>query len=65
MEYLTKGRELQHHKFHSNLKMKHSLMSRVKAVLDVYSEVMKKKDKADEGTRYVLEAVSPSLSKMH
>ena len=40
-------------------------MSRVKAVLDVYSEVMKKKDKADEGTRYALEAVSPSLSKMH
>ena len=29
----------------SNWMMKHSFMSRVKAVLDVYSEVMKKKDK--------------------
>ena len=31
----------------NNLKTKHSLMSRVKAVLDVYSEVTKKKDKND------------------
>ena len=31
----------------NNLKTKHSLMSRVKAVLDVYSEVTEKKDKDD------------------
>jgi len=63
VEYLTKGRELQHHMFHSNLKMSHGLMSRVKAVLDVYDGVMEK-GKVDESTRKALEAVSSSLPKV-
>jgi hypothetical protein len=42
LEYWTRDRDLQHHMFHSNLKMTHGLMSRVKTVLEAYKEAFAK-----------------------
>ena len=52
--YLTKNRELDRHMFHSIWKKMNGLMPRVKAILDVYCEVMKK-DMNDDETRKALE----------
>lgn len=40
LKYWKRGRELQHSMFHSNLKVAHGLMSRVKSVLAVYGHAM-------------------------
>jgi len=42
MKYWSRGRELQHNMFHSNLKLTHGLMSRVKMVMDAYKDVLAK-----------------------
>jgi len=42
LEYWNRDRDLQHHMFHSNLKMTHGLMSRVKTVMEAYKEAMSK-----------------------
>jgi len=42
LEYWTRDRDLQHHMFHSNLKMTHGLMSRVKTVMEAYKEAFNK-----------------------
>lgn len=42
LEYWSRDRDLQHHMFHSNLKMTHGLMSRVKSVLEAYKEAFNK-----------------------
>jgi len=42
LEYWTRDRDLQHHMFHSNLKMTHGLMSRVKTVIEAYKEAFTK-----------------------
>jgi len=42
LEYWTRDRDLQHHMFHSNLKMTHGLMSRVKTVMEAYKEAFTK-----------------------
>ena len=55
VEHLTKDQKLEHHILHNNLKMTNGLMSQVKAVLNVYSE-MTKKGMADDEL---------SLPKMH
>lgn len=36
LTYFNRGRDLQHNLFHANLKVTHSMMSRVKTVMDVY-----------------------------
>lgn len=38
LEYWSRDRDLEHHMFHSNLKMTHGLMSRVKSVIEAYKE---------------------------
>lgn len=43
LKYWKRGRELQHSMFHSNLKMAHGLMSRVKHVLAAYGHAMDNK----------------------
>jgi len=40
LKFWTAGRSLQHDMFHSNLKLTHGLMSRVKTVMDAYKQVM-------------------------
>lgn len=40
VKFWTRGRELQHDMFHSNLKLTHGLMSRVKTVMDAYKQVL-------------------------
>jgi hypothetical protein len=42
LDYWNRDRDLQHHMFHSNLKMTHGLMSRVKTVIEAYKEVSSK-----------------------
>lgn len=42
LDYWNRDRDLQHHMFHSNLKMTHGLMSRVKTVIEAYKEVASK-----------------------
>lgn len=42
LEYWTRDRDLQHHMFHSNLKMTHGLMSRVKTVIEAYKQAFAK-----------------------
>lgn len=42
IKYWSRGRELQHNMFHSNLKLTHGLMSRVKMVMDAYQDVLAK-----------------------
>jgi len=40
LKFWTRGRELQHDMFHSNLKLTHGLMSRVKSVMEAYKQVL-------------------------
>lgn len=40
LKFWTRGRELQHDMFHSNLKLTHGLMSRVKTVMEAYKQVL-------------------------
>jgi len=40
LKFWTRGRELQHDMFHSNLKLTHGLMSRVKTVMDAYKQML-------------------------
>jgi len=42
LDYWNRDRDLQHHMFHSNLKMTHGLMSRVKTVIEAYKEAYSK-----------------------
>jgi len=42
LEYWNRDRDLQHHMFHSNLKMTHGLMSRVKTVMEAYQQAFAK-----------------------
>jgi len=42
LKYWSRGREIQHGMFHSNLKMTHGLMSRVRTVIDAYKDVLEK-----------------------
>lgn len=42
LTYFKRGRDLQHSMFHSNLKIAHGLMSRVKNVLEIYTESLAK-----------------------
>lgn len=40
LKFWTHGRELQHDMFHSNLKLTHGLMSRVKTVMEAYKQML-------------------------
>eukprot|EP00427_Karlodinium_veneficum_P058327 CAMPEP_0169380564 /NCGR_PEP_ID=MMETSP1017-20121227/40933_1 /TAXON_ID=342587 /ORGANISM="Karlodinium micrum, Strain CCMP2283" /LENGTH=207 /DNA_ID=CAMNT_0009480007 /DNA_START=123 /DNA_END=746 /DNA_ORIENTATION=+ len=40
LKFWTRGRELQHDMFHSNLKLTHGLMSRVKSVMEAYKQML-------------------------
>jgi hypothetical protein len=40
LKFWTRGRELQHDMFHSNLKLTHGLMSRVKTVMEAYQQML-------------------------
>merc|ERR1712194_458256 len=42
LKYWTVQRDLQHHMFHSSLKMTHGLMNKVKAVMEAYKEALAK-----------------------
>jgi len=42
LKYWTRQRDLQHHMFHSSLKMTHGLMNKVKAVMEAYKEALAK-----------------------
>jgi len=62
MKFWTRGRELQHDMFHSNLKLTHGLMSRVKTVMDAYKQVMAT-GKLDAGLTKVLHDTAASMPK--
>lgn len=62
LKFWTRGRELQHDMFHSNLKLTHGLMSRVKTVMEAYEQVLKT-GKLDAKLTKVLHATSSSLPK--
>jgi hypothetical protein len=62
LKFWTRGRELQHDMFHSNLKLTHGLMSRVKTVMEAYEQVLKT-GKLDAKLTNVLHATSSSLPK--
>jgi hypothetical protein len=62
MKFWTRGRELQHDMFHSNLKLTHGLMSRVKTVMDAYKQVMVT-GKLDAGLTKVLHDTAASMPK--
>lgn len=59
LAYWTRDRDLQHHMFHSNLKMTHGLMSRVKSVLEAYKEAFAK-GKIDPALMKKVRAMSPT-----
>eukprot|EP00747_Dinoflagellata_sp_TGD_P216136 gnl/TRDRNA2_/TRDRNA2_88733_c0_seq1.p1 gnl/TRDRNA2_/TRDRNA2_88733_c0~~gnl/TRDRNA2_/TRDRNA2_88733_c0_seq1.p1 ORF type:complete len:232 (+),score=75.40 gnl/TRDRNA2_/TRDRNA2_88733_c0_seq1:102-698(+) len=62
LKYWTEGRELQHQMFHSHLKMTHSMMERVRSVLDAYQQVLTK-GKLDPKVKQALHATAESLPK--
>eukprot|EP00746_Dinoflagellata_sp_MGD_P002456 gnl/MRDRNA2_/MRDRNA2_104768_c0_seq1.p1 gnl/MRDRNA2_/MRDRNA2_104768_c0~~gnl/MRDRNA2_/MRDRNA2_104768_c0_seq1.p1 ORF type:complete len:327 (-),score=92.15 gnl/MRDRNA2_/MRDRNA2_104768_c0_seq1:45-1025(-) len=59
LDYWNRDRDLQHHMFHSNLKMTHGLMSRVKTVIEAYSQAFKK-GKIDPALMKQVHAMSPT-----
>jgi hypothetical protein len=62
LKFWTQGRELQHDMFHSNLKLTHGLMSRVKTVMEAYKQVLAT-GKLDNKLTQVLHETSASLPK--
>lgn len=62
VKFWTQGRKLQHDMFHSNLKLTHGLMSRVKTVMDAYKQVLAT-GKLDPKLTKVLHQTSASLPK--
>lgn len=42
LQYWSRGREIEHSMFHSNLKMSHGLMQRVKTVMEAYTQALSK-----------------------
>jgi len=62
LKFWTRGRELQHDMFHSNLKLTHGLMARVKTVMDAYKQVLAT-GKLDPKLTKVLHETSASLPK--
>lgn len=60
MKFWTTGRSLQHDMFHSNLKLTHGLMSRVKTIMDAYKQVMVT-GKLDSKLTKVLHETSASM----
>eukprot|EP00418_Pyrodinium_bahamense_P074462 CAMPEP_0179101374 /NCGR_PEP_ID=MMETSP0796-20121207/46867_1 /TAXON_ID=73915 /ORGANISM="Pyrodinium bahamense, Strain pbaha01" /LENGTH=276 /DNA_ID=CAMNT_0020799223 /DNA_START=75 /DNA_END=905 /DNA_ORIENTATION=- len=60
IKYWTRGRALQHDMFHSNLRMAHGLMARVKTVLDAYGQAIQN-GKIDSKAAEKLRMVSSSL----
>lgn len=59
LAYWSRDRDLQHHMFHSNLKMTHGLMSRVKSVLEAYKEAFSK-GKIDPALMKKVQSMSPT-----
>jgi len=62
LKFWTTGRSLQHDMFHSNLKLTHGLMSRVKTIMDAYKQVMTT-GKLDPKLTQVLHETSAKLPK--
>lgn len=62
VKFWSRGRELQHDMFHSNLKLTHGLMSRVKTVMEAYKQVMAT-GKLDASVTKVLHETSASMPK--
>jgi len=62
LKFWTRGRELQHDMFHSNLKLTHGLMSRVKTVIEAYKQVLTH-GKLDSKLEKVLHETSSSMPK--
>jgi len=62
LKFWTRGRELQHDMFHSNLKLTHGLMSRVKSVMEAYKQVLAT-GKLDPKLSKALHETSASLPK--
>merc|ERR1719313_1796519 len=59
LAYWTRDRDLQHHMFHSKLKMTHGLMSRVKSVLEAYKEAFSQ-GKIDPALMKKVQSMSPT-----
>jgi len=62
LKFWTQGRELQHSMFHSNLKLTHGLMSRVKTVMEAYKQMLAT-GKVDAKLTQVLHDTSATLPK--
>jgi len=62
VKFWERGRELQHGMFHSNLKLTHGMMSRVKTVMEAYKQVMAT-GKLDPKLSQVLHETSASMPK--
>jgi len=62
LKFWTRGRELQHDMFHSNLKLTHGLMSRVQSVMEAYKQVLAT-GKLDPKLSKALHETSASLPK--
>jgi hypothetical protein len=62
LKFWSTGRSLQHDMFHSNLKLTHGLMSRVKTIMEAYKQVLKT-GKLDSKLSEVLHQTSATLPK--
>lgn len=60
LKFFTRGRSLEHDMYHANLKVNHSLMSRVKMVMDAYAKVLAN-GKIDPNLAASLKSVATSL----
>lgn len=62
LKYWETGRDIQHKMFHTNLKLTHSLMSRVKTVMEAYKQALAH-GHIDAKVRKALEAATQSMPK--
>mmetsp|Transcript_40996 Transcript_40996/g.91969 ORF Transcript_40996/g.91969 Transcript_40996/m.91969 type:complete len:213 (+) Transcript_40996:73-711(+) len=62
LAYWKQGREISHNMFHSNLKVTHGLMSKVRSIMDAYKSVLTT-GRLDAKTQDALQSASASLKK--